>query len=65
MNLTPEVKAEIDTLDYVELLRRWRYAPVGDKMFQGDSGQYWKNRMFELRNTVDHVAASKEVDQNR
>lgn len=61
MNLTPEVKAEIDALSYVDLLRRWRYAPVGDEMFRGESGQYWKSRMFELKKTVDHVAASKEV----
>lgn len=61
MNLTPELKAEIDGKSYTELLRRWRHAPLGDTMFQGESGKYWNERLAELRDTVDHVAISKEI----
>jgi len=62
MKLTKELKEEIDSLPYTELLRRWRYAPVGDKMFQGESGKYFGERMKELRKAgVNHVKASKEV----
>lgn len=61
MNLTPELKAEIDSKSYTELLRRWRHTPCGDTMFQGESGKYWGERLAELRNTVDHVAISKEI----
>ncbi len=60
--LTPELKAEIDRLSYVELLCRWRFAPVGDIMFQGQSGEYFGARMAILRAAgADHIGASKLV----
>lgn len=63
MKLTPENKADIDARSYESLLHGWRYAPVGDPMFQGETGEYWGKRMAELRDApgVDHVAASKSV----
>ena len=62
VELTPERKAYIDHLSYDALLSRWRHAPIGDQMFQGDSGEYWSRRMQELRQRgAGHVAASKSV----
>lgn len=61
MKLTPENKRYIDKLSYVELLRRWRFAPAGDQWFSGPTGTYWGDRMNELRPTVNHVAASKQI----
>lgn len=61
MKLTPELKAEIDAKSYYELLNGWRHTPVGSKMFQDESGEYWQRRMIELRQPVDHVAVSKAV----
>ena len=63
MNLTRELKGQIDELSYGELLRRWRFAPVGDAMFQGESGEYWRKRMSKLRreNPAEHVRASKAL----
>lgn len=61
MNLTPENKSTIDKMSYDELLRKWRFAPVGDPWFTGETGQYWKERMNDLRATTDHAAASKRV----
>ncbi len=65
MDMTPELKAEIDAKSYEELLRHWRYAPLGDAMFQGASGIYWAERMKELRaqpgGDARHVAASKSI----
>lgn len=49
MELTEDVKARIDEMDYFQLLERWRYAPVGDPVFQGTSGNYWWERMQHLR----------------
>lgn len=49
MNLTPEKKQYIDSLSYEDLLSRWRFAPVGDTMLQGETGEYWGERMCELR----------------
>jgi len=62
MDLTPENKAYIDDLSYDELLRRWRFTLSGDPWFQGESGDYWSERMSELRAVgADHVGASKRV----
>jgi hypothetical protein len=59
--LTPELKARIDAMDYEQLLRKWRFAPAGDPLFVGETGDYYSKRMKALRNTVDHVAASKHI----
>ena len=63
MSLTPENKAHIDSLSYEHLLSRWRYAPVGDEWFQGETGTYWGKRMAELRseNPGRAVQASKNI----
>jgi hypothetical protein len=63
MDLTAENKNHIDSLSYEELLSHWRFAPSGDKWFQGETGEYWGKRMAELKASgqVDHVAASKNV----
>lgn len=61
MDLTPENKQHIDGMSYEALLSGWRFTPVGDLWFQGETGDYWGKRMAELKSTVDHVAASKRV----
>ncbi len=64
MKLTAELKAKIDAMSYEQLLRRWRFAPIGDQMFQDESGDYFKQRMAEVRATVGdaaHVSASKAI----
>ena len=65
MELTKENKAYIDGLSYRSLLSHWRFAPVGDPWFQGETGEYWGTRMKELRDTpggdVTHSLASKSL----
>ena len=63
MKLTPENKVYIDGLSYYSLLKRWRFAPIGDEWFQDETGEYWGKRMAELRNRpeTDHVAVSKAI----
>ena len=65
MMLTPENKAIIDAKTYRELLSGVRFAPLGDKWFQGQTGDYWGKRMNELRNAEGgeemHVATSKSI----
>ena len=62
MDLTPENKAYIDSLSYEQLLCGWRFAPVGDPWFQGETGEYWGRRMKELREQGEnHVQASKNI----
>lgn len=43
--MNPEHKKWIDNANYEQLLRRWRFAPSGDEIFQGESGQYYKEVM--------------------
>lgn len=63
MKLTSENKKHIDSKNYESLLAHWRFAPVGDPWFEGETGKYWSQRMNELRNRpggdAAHVAASK------
>ena len=65
MKLTDELKARIDAMSYYSLLERWRNAPIGDPVFQDESGTYWGERMRALRSqqggNSEHVAASKAI----
>lgn len=62
MKLTTENKAIIDGKSYESLLSRWRYHHVGDEWFQDETGDYWGERMNELRaKGADHVGASKAI----
>ena len=65
MKLTPELKAEIDSESYAMLLTRWRFAEIGDPIFQGESGRYITERMHEYRSRPGgedmHTAASKSI----
>lgn len=63
MHLTPENKAQIDSMSYIELLSLWRFAPAGDPRFQGETGAYWGSRMNELKNAnpAEAVEASKSL----
>ncbi len=65
MDLTPENKEYIDNLTYFQLLSRWRFAPIGNKWFQGETGAYWSKQTEKLRSQPGgyavHVAASKDL----
>ena len=65
MELSEKNKAYIDGLDYESLLSRWRFAPVGNVWFQGETGKYWGERMGKMRSkpggNSEHVAASKSI----
>ena len=63
MELTPDLKTVIDAKSHYELLSRWRFAPVGDEMMQGESGEYWSKRMDEKKaeDSGQAVANSKAL----
>jgi len=46
--LDPKMKATIDALSRLEMARKWRFAPIGDPMFQPPAGEYFKQRFAEL-----------------
>ena len=62
--MSPKQKEWIDNATYTQLLERWRCAPIGDTIFQGEAGQYYSETMRRKRNEAGekaHVAASKLI----
>jgi len=56
-----KIKKWIDNASYEELLRKWRFAPIGDPYFQGETGDYYSKVMKEKKQNCDHVQASKKI----
>ena len=68
---TKEMKQWIDNASYEDLLRKWRFAKIGDPFFQGEIGEYYcdimKRRRAEV-NDDEHTMTSKQIgwdDENR
>jgi len=61
--MTPEQKKWIDGSSYETLLYRWRFATVGDDIFQGEDGEYYSRVMFAKRDADREgaVRASKRI----
>lgn len=62
--MTKEQKDWIDNAGYTQMLGRWRNAPSGDPMFQGETGDYYAEVMKRKREEIGpsaHVAASKTI----
>ena len=47
--MTPDQKAWIDGASHYTLLAKWRFAPAGEPIFQGEAGDYYKKIMAERR----------------
>lgn len=62
-----EMKAWIDSASYEELLRRWRFAPIGSPWFLGEVGKHFSNVMMDRRREVgdlEHTRISKIIGWN-
>jgi hypothetical protein len=62
--MTEEQKNWIDNASYEQLLSRWRRAPVGDPMFQGDTANYYSEVMHskgEQIGDAERVRVSKAI----
>lgn len=53
------LKNWIDNASYEELLGRWRFSPVGDPIFQGELGDYYKETIFRKRDKIGALEASR------
>jgi len=55
-------------MSYEGLLSWWRNVPIGDPWFQGETGEYWGERMRDLRSRpggkAEHVRSSKSIGWN-
>lgn len=47
-----ELKAFIDNSSYYTLLKKWRFADLGDPIFTGPLGEYYQTVMFDKRDKV-------------
>lgn len=56
-----EHKKFIDESSYESLMRRWRFAPLGDTIFSGSTGEYYRKVMEEKSKSVDKVSISKKI----
>ena len=57
-------KKNIDESSYETLLRKWRFAPSGDPIFEGETGKYYAEVMFRKKRALpagEAVTASKNV----
>ncbi len=62
--MTEQQKQWIDNASYEDLLRKWRHTPIGDKMLQSDTGEYYQKVMAEKREKISdsvHTRASKNI----
>lgn len=63
-----KTKQEIDSMTYEEMLKLWRFAPLGDPMFQNETGDYFSKVMKEKKNKIsdcEQVRVSKSVEWER
>ena len=47
----------IDTASYEDLLRRWRFAPVGSLFFVGEVGRYFEDTMKQRKAEIGNAEA--------
>ena len=45
--MTPEQKQKIDSMSQYQLCAMWRFAGVGEPLFQGDTGEYFSKVLKE------------------
>jgi len=67
MDLTKENKKHIDSLSYEQLLSQWRFAPMGDRWFEGETGDYWSSTMHTKKQEIgqdEAVQVSKDIGWN-
>lgn len=61
---TEKFKQWIDNASYFQLLKKNRFAAIGDPLFQGETGKYYLKVMAEKRQSIGndaHVATSKAI----
>jgi hypothetical protein len=62
--MSKEIKEWIDTASYEQLLWQWRFAELGNDLFNSEheSSEYFAQSMQSKRKSdADHIAASKSI----
>jgi hypothetical protein len=66
--INPKLKQQIDGMPYEIMLQTWRFAPIGDPLFQGETGEYFAQCMRVKKQNIsneEHVKASKRIGWER
>lgn len=56
--MTNEQKQQIDSMSQYQLCSRWRFAKLGDPLFQSDTGVYFKKVMNEKGGFTPEISKS-------
>ena len=56
--MTDEQKKQIDSMSQYQLCSKWRFAPSGDPLLQGDTGNYFSKRMKDLGGMTPEISKS-------
>ncbi len=65
--MNTKIKKWIDNASYESMLRKVRFAPLGDPLFQLESGEYFHKVMGEKCSELkdgEHAEASKRIGWN-
>lgn len=63
--MDPKTKQWIDQASYTDMLRKVRYAPLGDSLFTGETGKYFMTVMESKKpSPEEHTAISKLIGWN-
>ena len=52
MAMTTELKQKIDAMSVEDMLRKSRFAPLGDPLFTGESGEYFFRAMNKKKDAL-------------
>lgn len=67
MTINNTIKNWIDNANYLQLLEKWRNAPLGDPYFQGEEGKYYRKVMEQRKAALsqqEQVSTSKQIGWN-
>ena len=56
--MTKEQKEAIDSMSQYGLCSKWRFAEVGDPLFQGDTGDYFAKKLKEKGGFTPSISKS-------
>lgn len=57
--MNKKLKEWIDNASYTQLLKRWRFSPLGDEMCSGEIGKYFKEKMISKKKEIGELEAAK------
>lgn len=56
--MTEEQKKQIDEMSQYELCKKWRFAPAGDPLLQGEVGEYFAAKLKEKGGFTPEISKS-------